>query len=383
MGKRELLLIVAFVVVGVVVYQIAAPPTPAGSRQVTVGGAIEHLRRAVRGNRSSAEVTTTQSQAIDAAVSEIRLRLRSATLVIEGEDRADVAVEMLAWSNGYDDAEAQSLAKQTVLKLDPAGTTLIATIEFPEPGTQRATVKMKVPARLRIRVDNSGPATVSNVAAVEMAGARGVTSISRVPGAVSGVHRGGRLTLQQLGTLKMTMHGSDVTIDTVKDIMLTVRGGEMRASGISGSIEIESNQTDVTLEKLDALTSPLRVNASGGTLTIRGLRTEARIDGRNTAVEIVMERPAPVAVYNEGDRGIGFTPPPGGFRLDALVRDGRLTPPEMLTKLGLKPTSSADTKEVRVIGAVAGDGPTITLRATRGDIVLKSRTVELEKPKEK
>jgi len=373
MGKRELLLIVAFAVVGVIVYQVTAPAPPAGSRQVTAGGILEKMRRTVRGNRASAELTTTHTQAIDAAVTEVRLRLGSATLVIEGEDRADVAVEMLAWSNGYDEAEAQSLAKQTVLKLDPAGTSLIATIKFPEPGSQRATVKMKVPSRLRIRIDGSGPATVSNVSSVEMAAARGTTSISRVQGTVSGMHRSGELALSQIGSIKLTTQNSDVKIVTVKDLAMTIRGGEVRAEGVTGVIELESTQADLTLEKLEGTSSPVRVNANGGTVTIRGLSTEARVDGRNTGIDIIMDRAASVAIYNEGDQEIEFTPPPGGYKVDALVRDGRLTPPEVLTKLGLTATASDDNKEVRASGSIAGGGPTITLRATRGDIVLRSR----------
>lgn len=373
MGKRELLLVVAFAIVGLVVYQVTAPAPPAGSREVTVGGVIEKMRRSVRGNRASAEVTTTQTQAIDAAVTDVRLRLRSATLVIEGEDRADVAVEMLAWSNGYDEAEAQSLAKQTVLKLDAAGTSLIATIEFPEPGSQRATVTMKVPSRLRVRIDGSGPATVSNVSGVEMAAARGTTSITGVTGAVSGVHRGGELALNQIGSIKLTTQNSDVKIVTVRDLTMTIRGGEVRAEGVNGAIEVESTNSDVTLEKLEGTSSPVRVNASGGTVTLRGLRTEARVDGRNTGIDIVMDRAAPLAIYNEGNEEIEFTPPPGGYKLDALVRDGRLMPEEAFTKLGLTLAPSADTKETRASGSVAGGGPTITLRASRGDILLNAK----------
>jgi hypothetical protein len=373
MGKRELLLIVAFAIVGVIVYQVTAPAPPPGSRQLTAGGLIEKMRRSVRGNRASAELTTTHAQAIDAAVTDIRVRLGSATLVIEGEDRADMAVEMLAWSNGYDEAEAQSLVKQTVLKLEPAGTSLIASIAFPDPGTQRATVKMKVPSRLRIRIDGSGPATVSNVSGVEMAAGRGTTSISRIEGAVSGAHRGGELALNQIGSIKLTTQNSDVKIVTVKDLAMTIRGGDVRAEGITGVIELESTQADLTLDKLHGTTNTVRVNANGGSLTIRGLSTEARIDGRNTGIEIVMDRAAPVAIYNEGDRKIDFTPPPGGYKLDALVREGRLTPAEVLTNLGLTATTSDDNKEVRAAGSIAGGGPTITLRATRGDIVLKAR----------
>jgi hypothetical protein len=372
MGKRELLLIVAFAVVGVIAYQVTAPAPPAGS-SVSVGGLLDKMRRAARGNRSSAEVTSTQTHAIDVAVTDLRLRLRSATTVIEGEDRADVAVELKAWSNGYDDAEAQSLAKQVAVTLDPAGAVLIAAISFPEPGSQRATLTLKVPSRLRVRVDESGALTVAGVAALELGAVRGETSISRIPGMVSGTHRFGELTIKQVGTVKMTTQGSEALIEAVKDVTLSARGGETRVSGPTGAIEIDANQADLTLEKLDAVSSPIRVNANGGTLAITGLRTEARVDGRNTEIGILMDRAAPIAVYNEGDQDIELTPPPGGYKLDALAREGRLAPPELFKELGLSPTTSDDGKETRAIGAVAGGGPTITLRATRGDIILRSR----------
>lgn len=379
MGKRELLLIIVFAVVGLVVYQVTAPARPAGSRTVTVGGVLEHLRRAARGNRSSAEITTTRTQAIDAAVTDLRLRLRSATIVVEGEDRADVSLELRAWSNGYDDAEAQVLARQVAVKLDPAGAVLLATIAFPEPGSQRATVTLKVPSRLRVRVDESGPSTISGVAALELGSVRGATAISRIAGAVSGTHRFGELTVSQVGSVKLTTQATEARIEGVKDVAFTARGGEVRIAGATGAIEIDSNQTDITIEKIVTVTTPLRINANGGTVAITGLRTEARIDGRNTDIGIVMDRAAPIAVYNEGDQDIELTPPPGGYKLDALVREGRLTPRELLTELGLEPVTSDDGKEIRATGAVGGGGPTITLRATRGDIVLRPRRTEGEK----
>lgn len=374
MGKRELLLIVAFLVAGFVVYQVTAPAPPAGSRSVSVGGLLDKMRRAARGNRASAEITSTQTHAIDAALTDLRLRLRSATLVIEGEERADLSVEIRAWSNGYDEAEAESLARQVAVKLDPAGAVLIATIAYPEPGSQRATVTLKVPSRLRVRVDEGGALTVSGVAAVEMTAVRGPTSISRIAGTVSGMHRFGELKIREAGAVKMTTQSSDTRIEGVKDLTLTARGAETRVTGPTGAVEIDGNQADITLEKLDALTSPLRVNANGGTIAITGLRTEARIDGRNTEIDITMDRAAPIAVYNEGDRDIEFTPPPGGYKLDALSREGRLTPAELFRDLGLSPTTSDDGKESRAAGEVAGGGPTITLRATRGDIVLRAKS---------
>jgi len=46
MGKRELVLVVGFVLLGVVVYQFTAPPPPPGSEGFSVGGLIRHIRRA-------------------------------------------------------------------------------------------------------------------------------------------------------------------------------------------------------------------------------------------------------------------------------------------------------------------------------------------------
>ena len=92
---------------------------------------------------------------------------------------------------------------------------------------------------------------------------------------------------------------------------------------------------------------------------------------------------APLAVYNEGDETIELTVPAGGFTLDAAAVDGQISVDNTLESLGLKRETSGDgendtdragaRQEVRVSGAVRGGGPPITLRATRGDIVVRGR----------
>src|SRR3954469_23462049 len=107
MGKRELLLIVAFVVCGAIVYQFTAPPPAAGERTFAVGQLFEHVRRAMRGNRASAEVTTRSTHPVDAAVSELRFAdMKSANITIHGEARSDINVEIVVRSSGFDDDEA-------------------------------------------------------------------------------------------------------------------------------------------------------------------------------------------------------------------------------------------------------------------------------------
>lgn len=376
MGKRELLLVGAFVVIGVLLYQVTAAPTAPNPNALTARGVLDHLRRAVRGNRSSAEVERTVTQAVTADMTDIRLRLGTSAVVrVTGEERTDVEIHMKVSSNGYDDAEAQKLAKQAAdgLKIDPAGAMLTATVVYPGPGTQRATFTLKVPSRLRVRVDQRGSATIANVAGVELADSRGPSSISNVAGAVTGVHRGGELKIDGATSAKLTIHNTETTIARVKDLTVTVRGGELQAEEIGGVLEIESLQSDVRIDKLKPTVSSVRVNANGGTIGLKSLRADARIDSRNANVDVVMDQPAPLAIYSDGGEDIEFTPPASGFKLDAVARDGRITPPDVLSKLGLTLQEDAESKEARVSGAVGGGGPTITLRANGGDIRLRSR----------
>ena len=68
-----------------------------------------------------------------------------------------------------------------------------------------------------------------------------------------------------------------------------------------------------------------------GSVSVKGLRTEGRIDVRDADVDVVVERAAPLAIYAEGDDPIEITPPPGGYQLDAVASDGLITlPPDTL-----------------------------------------------------
>src|SRR3954464_10230790 len=87
MGKRELLLVVGFLIVGAVVYHVSAPPPAPGEQSVSIGQLFENFRRHVRGNRASAELTTTSRYTIDMGVSELRVNSRTGALTIIGENR--------------------------------------------------------------------------------------------------------------------------------------------------------------------------------------------------------------------------------------------------------------------------------------------------------
>src|SRR3954471_3616246 len=205
MGKRELLLIVGFFVVGAIVYQFTAPAPAPGERSFAPSQLIEHVRRAMRGNRASAELSSKSTYRVDAGVSELRFAdLKSTNVTITGEDRSDIDAELRVHSNAYDDQEAQRTAKESVLQLDRAGGRMVFTVKYPMAGAQRGWITMKVPMRLAVQLQGGGNTlSINRIAAIELGGARGKLDIADIAGAVSGAHGGGDLQIVNAGTVKL------------------------------------------------------------------------------------------------------------------------------------------------------------------------------------
>jgi hypothetical protein len=237
MGKRELLLIVGFFVVGAIVYQFTAPAPAPGERSFAPGQLIEHVRRAMRGNRASAELSSKTTYPVEAGVSELRLAdLKSTNVTITGEDRSDIDAELRVHSNAYDDEEAQRTAKESVLKMDRAGGRMVFTVSYPPAGVQRGWITMKVPKRLAVQLQGGGNTlAISHLVGIELGGARGKVDISDIAGLVSGAHRGGDVQIVHAGAVKLTATGTDVKIDGVGGPMsVTMRGGDLTCGEIAG-----------------------------------------------------------------------------------------------------------------------------------------------------
>src|SRR5688572_1561236 len=132
MGKRELVLISVFLVMGIVVYQLTAAPPPPGSEGFSFGGMVQKLRREVRGAREMATVASNQSRPVDASIRLVRLNIpRNNNLTITGSDRPDLAVDMQVTARGFDQAEAKTAAAAAQVKIEQAGDALSVTTEWP------------------------------------------------------------------------------------------------------------------------------------------------------------------------------------------------------------------------------------------------------------
>jgi len=367
MGKRELLLICAFVAVGATVYYATAPAPAPGQQGFSLARIVDHLRREIHGNRSSAEVKTTTAIPLKRGVTEVRFETGNAPITISGENRDDVLCELQAWSSGYDEIEAKRYAGETLLRTTEAGVSLVIGIKYPEPATQRATLVVRMPAAMAVRIQPSrGKLEIVDVRSVELVEARGQVVVRRIGGRLTAAHRGGTLTIEGVSALKLNTRGSTVVLKDVKgEAVMQVQAGELRGQSLAGPVEIESNGTRITLDDLTTTRRPIRINAVGGSVTMAGLRTDTRIDGRDTRIDVTLDQPAPLAIYNEAEEPMDVTLPATGFQLDALATDGRLTVPEGLAEV--KTTEN----EQRASGVIGSGGPTVTLRSSRGNITIK------------
>ena len=382
MGKRELLLAFIFVTFGFVVFQLTKPAGDPNKPGWSFGGIVEQIRREVRGNQGRAQTTKTERIAAPATLKEIRIERQPPEVAIVGEDRDDIELELKVDSRAYDDAEAKKTAEETKVLVDQAGDLVRLTMWYPEGGRQTATWSMKVPRRLAIRIDEKGgKVTVAHVAAVTFGGAgRGETVITDVPGAVQVNQRGNAITIDNVGSLKLTtMNTGEAKISGVHgNAVFNIQGGELRADGIDGSVEVEARNSDLRFVNLSKTKGPIRLNVSGGELQLDGVQVETRVDARRTEVRVNQNLPAPLAIY--GDEEIIEVTLPPGVTVEAVVTNGRANVDQTLQDAGLKVTEakndggdSSERRETRIAGNIKSGGPTITLRSTRGEIVLRAR----------
>jgi hypothetical protein len=373
MGKRELLLIGIFLIVGVVVYQATAPPPDPNERGFSFSRVLDHVRREVAGNRASFELTSTSAISIDDQVSELRVvGPLISELLITGEERADVAVSLRVNSRAYNDEEARQYAKETLLKPDRAGTSLILRMDYPRPGRQRAMLTVRVPARLRVRIESRPERlNVTGVAAVESTAGAGETRLRDITGRVTLTQRGGEAVVERVGALKISSRGSELTVANVAgDAALVMEGGgELTAADLAGAVDVESRNAEIVLSKLTSAKGPVRVNVNGGSARLDGVSADSRIDGRNSELEITVGTAAPIAVYGDGG-SVRLTLPASGYNLDAVVVEGSFGPETLVQELGLQKTDVPDSRETRISGPVNGGGPTITVRTTRAELTL-------------
>jgi hypothetical protein len=365
MGKRELFIILGFVVVGVVVYQLSAPPAEDATRGFSLSTFIDRFRRQVRGNSASASVTTQQTIAISKNLSETRIS-GIAHLKIVGEDRQDIEYSLTVESNGPDEATARDFASRAKLTEDNLGPVLALRLNYPREMRQVASLSVRVPSRLRVRVEG-GPGgsslEVSGVADVQLDAVVGDVRVKEVAGQVTGNHRNGDLSIADAQGATLVLVSSKATFDKIRgQLTLNARNGRCRITGSAGPIDFEGTNEDISVT---ASTGTLRVRGTGGSVAIDDPRSEVNVDVRRAAIDVTIARAVPVTILTtDAPLRVRLTGPPP-IALDTVATDGgtidagdfRLTP------------ETVDT-ESRVRHAFGAGVAAVALRNRRAAIVI-------------
>jgi hypothetical protein len=360
MGKRELGLILAFAVVGILVWQVTAPR--AEGPGFSVSNWLSEVRREIHGRRASAEVISTPAIPMDDSINELRLTL-SGEITVTGEDRQDVAAELRVVSNGFDEAEAKKLAGETALKVSKFADSVVLAWQFPDPGSQQPRLTLKVPRRLRVQLEGRGSVEVSGVSSIMLARPAGTLKLTNVTGLIKGEYRGGDLTIDGAQALDLSTVGGESLIKGIKeDIRISARGGEVRLDKTTGRVTITGTDTRI---RVDGTAGDLRAETVEGELELHDVGGSIDIDARATPVQVGWSRAAAAKIQvRNGDLEIDLPKDAETYSLDARAAGGELRVPDSLQK-------KTEGEESAVTKTAGANAPSIFVRGVGASITIR------------
>lgn len=365
MGKRELLLISGFAVIGLLVYQLTMPAT------ADTGGGFAawwaRVRSHVQQQWVEKRYERKETVPVPADAKTLAVELDRGSLTVVGEDRADLALELSGVIFGGDEKLAAAMEQEIAVAVTTDGPTMKLSVTLPKRNEverrPRVQLTVKVPTRLGTELRlNGGELDVSNVASVHVAKATGRLRFATIAGAVSGELGPGEIDIDHAGSVAIETRNSQVRIvDVAGTFEAEVRRGDFRARGIRGAAHLEGRDVEAELEDL---AGPLKLTGSGGEVRVRDVRGPITAETERTTLKFTPGNAVAITATTEHD-AIELTLPPGGITLDAATTDGDIRTPDGLL------TVQRDGDNAKASGAVRGGGPRVMLRASRGDITVR------------
>ena len=366
MGKRELLIALAFLIVGTVAFQLSAPPAKEAQTGFSFSTLLNSARRELRGNQSYTAPPRTISYRVEKDITELRLLGSAGPVRIQGESRADISMELTVMSTGESEAAAVAIAGRTTVKEDRVAGVLSLQIEFPKEETQTSRIVLHVPQRLGLRLDGPRETAIDHVRAVEFTtAARGTTTIDHVSEGVTGEQNGGTITLASIGSLKMTLTRTRGRISDTGEMSLDIRDGDTEIATSRGPLTIEGRRADLTIR---AHQGPVKVSGTDGQIRIEGATANLRLDMRRAEIDAELAAGANGSLVTSDEELRVTWRAPTGLRVDAVANNGAIDAADWgLTAI----KSSIDTRLDAVIGTDAASDSRVSLRNQGANIVLK------------
>lgn len=363
MGKRELLLVLAFLVLGAVGYRIAAPPPPGEEGGLSWSGIVERIRGGIDAPGIWVDRRLSASTPVGGDITEVAVDGFVGRIDVIATDEPEAHAELAASIRGIDDASAAAGAERLDLHWRTAGESLAIEIRLP-PGRRRfrGELVLRIPARLRVRLDAEGPVTVRGVAAVNLS-VQGDTEVQTIAGAVTGEHQRGDLRLTDVGGVRLETRRSDVRAEDVRGpLELDGSRGRVRVRNVQGPVTLSTSRADVDVENASG---PIAVVHSDGRLVLQAVHSAVTVEAQRSDVSLRLDEPVRVDLTAR-ERGTEvFLPAEGGVTLEAIVREGELRVD------GLALAVTGDAHEWRLVGPIDDGGPRIALTVDAGDLVVR------------
>jgi hypothetical protein len=364
MGRRELLIALAFVVVGIVAYQFGTPPAKAG-QGFSLSRFFTAARNQIQSDRAQASYTQRGTLPVGPDLAEVRVAHITQGVTITGEARSDIAYELKVDSTGPDGATAMSYAKRTTLTSDDLGSALALGADYPSDGSQVAALTLRVPMGLSARLDNAESVRITHIGGVKLDGLSGEAVLEGLSGAVTGQFRTGSLMVTEASSVDMSLQGATATFDGVThDVTLSVRAGRCTLSHIMGAIEIDATNTELSV------TEPrgrVHVGASGGHVSVTRPERGIDLEGRRTGLDVTLAAAvAMTLITSEEPLNLRFEGPPPPITVDAAASDGgsiRADDPRLAI--------TSENRTTRLVHDFGGpSAPRVVIRNQRGEIVI-------------
>jgi hypothetical protein len=366
MGKRELLIALAFVVAGVVAFRFAGPAPEGEKKGFSFSDVVDRARREMQGSRSYAAPPRVETYPAPASVTEVRVEGANGTAKVVGSDRADVSLTLNITSTGADEATAIAIAGKVTVTADTVGGALTLRLTFPPEERQTAGYVLAVPSRLAVRLDAPRDPVVSDVASLEFLNpSRGTAELTRI-GAVMGDQTGGTLTMTDVREARLLLSRVRATITGLTGTTsLDVRDGETEITGSRGRLEIEERRGNL---KLLDFAGPITVSGTDGELRIEGARHDVRVDLRRAGVDVEFAAPAAASLVTSDETLRVALPDPGGVQLDAQATNATIDASAWSLEAV---TKGEDARLDAVLGTKSSSAPRVSVRNVGGDILLR------------
>ena len=365
MGKRELLLISAFLVVGLLAWRLTAPPAEPGAKGFSLQRMVESIRSELQSHDTRAEVAAHTTAAVSDTVGTIEVDEFSGPVVIEGVEGATLEASLRGTVFGADEAQASAFAAATTVRVEAGADTLRLTFDRPEmKRSPRLELTVRVPRRVSVKATSrGGRLEARNLGGLEFESRRSTVLVAAVSGLVKGSQRDNDLEIADVGQLELSTRRVDVRIERVAgNVKGEADDGQWLVRDVGGAVTLESEGADLSLERLGG---GLDFNTSDGHLTVRDEVGNVRGESRRCRLTFRIAGPGTLDVTSEDATVELEVDPAAGARLDLRAEDATVRAPEGTLRIDSRDAVT------EALGTVGSGGRLFKVRSRRGDITVR------------